>query len=183
MISVLPSAGPCGRNRLVLQTTGPEETEALAALFAGMLAPGSVLSLNGGLGAGKTAFTRGLARGLSCRGQVASPTFTLLMEHPPVPGGMALYHFDVYRLDSAGAADEFQDMGLDEYFDAGGVCVIEWGDKVAALLPDRTVRLHMEQPDEDGQCRRIVIAWPAGASQAGQLAERVCAWHSGRDET
>ena len=112
------------------------KTVGLGVLLAGQLRPGDVLSLNGSLGAGKTVLTRGIAVGLGCRGMVTSPTFILLIEHPARAGGIALYHFDAYRLSGGG---EFCASGLDEYFDGDGICVIEWGSQIAEMLPRRTL--------------------------------------------
>ncbi len=109
-------------------TDSPTQTEALAQALAGRLFPGAVLALWGGLGAGKTAFVRGLARGLGVSGRVNSPTFTLLHEHP---GPLPLYHFDLYRL-GEGGADE---LGLEDYLYGSGVCAIEWPGNAGSLLP------------------------------------------------
>ncbi len=109
-------------------TNSPTQTEVLAQALAGRLIPGAVLALWGGLGAGKTAFVRGLARGLGVSGRVNSPTFTLLHEHP---GPLPLYHFDLYRLE-AGGADE---LGLEDYLFGAGVCAIEWPGNAGDLLP------------------------------------------------
>ncbi len=155
-------------DRLVLGSGSPEATAALGALLAGLLRANDVLSLDGGLGAGKTALTRGIAAGLRCQGQVSSPTFILLIEHPPGAGGLALYHFDVYRLTGA---DEFCEAGLDEYLETGGVCVVEWGGLLAGLLPPRTlsIRLYPTDPELPDR-RRIELDWPG---DPGRLTELV----------
>ena len=93
----------------------PAETEALGERLGKQLRPGAVIAYEGGLGMGKTAFTRGLARGLGCRGRVTSPTFTIVNEYE---GRIPLFHFDMYRLDSA---DELFDIGWDDYLERGGV--------------------------------------------------------------
>ena len=159
------------------RTCSVAETEELARLLAESLVPGCVISLDGDLGAGKTAFTRGLASGLACRGSVASPTFTLLMEHPPTPGGLALYHFDVYRLEGELAAESFLDLGFAEYFDSGGVCVIEWGQLIESVLPANTFRVTLSCGDIDQQ-RDVSVRWPGGESHVAGLAARVLAWQS-----
>ena len=152
----------------------PEDTEQLGALLAGLLRDNSVISLVGDLGAGKTAFVRGLARGLGCQGPVASPTFTLLMEHPAGPLGLALYHFDVYRLERPDAPDTFQNLGLAEYFEGGGVCAIEWGDRIAELLPRHTLTLRLLcQLQDDEQTRRLELFWPDGRQMLEQLVQAV----------
>lgn len=145
----------------------PAATDRLGRQLAVLLPAGAVISLEGGMGAGKTALTRGLAAGLRCLGPVASPTYTLLMEHPAAAGGLALYHFDAYRLDGP---DEFCELGLQEYFHAGGICVIEWGDLIAEILPRQALILRMSQPDEDKPLtRRIVLTWPEGRRQLAAL--------------
>ena len=111
----------------------PAETIALARTLAATLRRGAVLALSGDLGAGKTHFVKGLAAGLGTAASVTSPTFTLLHEYPG--GRLPLYHFDFYRLDDA---DEALRIGLDEYLDGDGACVIEWAEKFPALLPPHT---------------------------------------------
>jgi tRNA threonylcarbamoyladenosine biosynthesis protein TsaE len=155
-------------DQLVLGSRSVESTEALGAILASLLHADDVLSLDGDLGAGKTALTRGIADGLQSQGYVSSPTFTLLMEHPPGERGLALYHFDVYRL---GGADDFCEAGLDEYLDMGGVCVVEWGGLLAGVLPARTLGIRLypvdpEQPD----WRRIELSWPGDPVRLTRLA-------------
>jgi tRNA threonylcarbamoyladenosine biosynthesis protein TsaE len=155
---------------LILVTESAAETESLGAAMADLLSPGSVISLEGGLGAGKTLLTRGLASGLHCRGAVASPTFTILMEHPAGENGLPLYHFDVYRLLNS---DEFIELGFDEYLDGTGVSVLEWGDLILDILPERTIRLSFSPVDDDRQSRMIRICWPDGQACLEDLAARV----------
>lgn len=157
--------------RLVLSSDSAEETAGLGEVLAGLLQAGDILCLDGDLGAGKTAFTRGIAAGLRCRGPVSSPTFTLLMEHPAGSGGLPLYHFDVYRLSGS---EDFCEAGLDEYFEQDGVCVVEWGALIAEILPERTLTLHMYQADP-GQpdLRRIEIGWPSEPGRLARLAEMI----------
>jgi tRNA threonylcarbamoyladenosine biosynthesis protein TsaE len=113
----------------------------------------------GQLGAGKTVLVRGLAAGLGCLGAVSSPTFTLLMEHPPGENGVALFHFDAYRIPGG---ESFCADGLDEYFDMAGVCVVEWGSQIAEVLPGRTLLAELALPDPDQpDLRQIRLAWPA----------------------
>ena len=154
---------------LILVTESADETESLGAAVADLLSPGSVISLEGDLGAGKTLFTRGLASGLHCRGAVASPTFTILMEHPADNNGLPLYHFDVYRLQNS---DEFIELGFDEYLDGTGVSVIEWGDLILDILPERTVHLRISAVEDDRQSRLIRICWPDGQACLDALSER-----------
>lgn len=153
---------------LFLLSFDADTTVELGRLLAAHLQPNDLISLDGDLGAGKTALTRGIAAGLNCQVPVSSPTFTLLMEHPASSGGLALYHFDVYRLDSE---EEFCDAGLDEYFDQGGVCVIEWGSRIAGLLPPRTLNIRLCRGDpEEPDLRRICLDWPASPDRLAALA-------------
>ena len=110
-------------------THGPEETEALGEKLAGKLCPGDVIAYYGDLGAGKTAFTRGLARGLGIEAPVTSPTYTIVNEY--LQGRMPLFHFDMYRLESA---DDLFDIGWEDYLERGGVCAVEWSENVEEAL-------------------------------------------------
>ncbi len=105
------------------------ETEALGAALAAQLTPGSIVAFTGDLGAGKTAFTRGLARGLGVTERVTSPTFTIVNEYEG--GRLPLFHFDMYRLESS---DELFDIGWEDYLSRGGVCAVEWSEKVSDAL-------------------------------------------------
>ena len=107
------------------------ETEALGQRLTAVLFPGAVVAYEGGLGMGKTAFTRGLARGLGYNGRVTSPTFTIVNEYEG--GRLPLFHFDMYRLDNA---DALFDIGWEDYLDRGGVCAVEWSENVAEALED-----------------------------------------------
>ena len=127
------------------------ETEALGEALARRLAPGAVVAYRGDLGAGKTAFTRGLARGLGCTGRVTSPTFTVVNEYP---GRIPLFHFDLYRL---GGADELFDIGWEDYLDRGGVCAVEWSERGADALPPDAVTVSIRRCEEDEDWRRITI--------------------------
>ena len=108
-----------------IQTHSPEETEAVGRKLAAQLQPGDVLAYYGDLGAGKTAFTRGLAAGLGVTEPVTSPTYTIVNEY--LSGRLPLFHFDMYRL---GSADELFDIGWEDYLARGAVCVVEWSEKV-----------------------------------------------------
>lgn len=112
-------------------THSPAETERLGEKLAEKLTPGAVLAYRGELGAGKTAFTRGLARGLGYTDPVTSPTYTIVNEY--LGGRLPLFHFDMYRLSSA---EDLWDIGWEDYLDRGGVCVVEWSENVAEALPD-----------------------------------------------
>ena len=113
-----------------------EETIAFGRALATTLRRGDVLALCGELGAGKTHFVKGVAAGLAANAAVTSPTFTLIHEY--IGGRLPLYHFDFYRLEDE---DEALKIGLDEYLDGDGVCVIEWADKFEALIPPTANRI------------------------------------------
>ena len=125
-----------------LITKSPEETEKLGAALAEKLLPGTIIAYRGDLGAGKTAFTRGLARGLGCREQVTSPTYTIVNEY--LGGRLPLFHFDMYRLSSA---DDLWDIGWEDYLDRGGVCAVEWSENVQEAL-EGAVTVSIEKLDE-----------------------------------
>jgi len=110
-------------------THSPEETEAVGENLGKTLSPGTVIAYRGELGAGKTAFTRGLARGLGCRETVTSPTYTIVNEY--LGGRLPLFHFDMYRLQSS---DDLWDIGWEDYLDRGGVCAVEWSENVADAM-------------------------------------------------
>ena len=122
----------------------PADTEALGERLAKRLRPGDVVAFTGTLGMGKTAFTRGLARGLGCRARVTSPTFTIVNEYD---GDVPLFHFDMYRL---GSADELYDIGWDDYLERGGVCAVEWSERVADALPEGTITVDIARGETDG---------------------------------
>ena len=110
-------------------TNSPEETEAVGAALGKILMPGTVIAYRGDLGAGKTAFTRGLARGLGYAEPVTSPTYTIVNEY--LGGRLPLFHFDMYRLASS---DDLWDIGWDDYLDRSGVCAVEWSENVEDAL-------------------------------------------------
>ena len=127
-------------------TNSPAETEALGAALAEELKPGAVVAFTGDLGAGKTAFIRGLARGLGIGERVTSPTFTIVNEYEG--GRLPLFHFDMYRLDSA---DELFDIGWEDYLARGGVCAVEWSEKVSEALEPGAIRVDIRRGGDDGQ--------------------------------
>ena len=127
------------------------ETEAIGEALGRTLSPGSVLAYRGDLGMGKTAFTRGLARGLGCRGRVTSPTFTIVNEYE---GPMPLFHFDLYRL---GDEEELYDIGWEDYLSREGVCAVEWSESFPAALPEGTVTVTICRCQESEDWRRITI--------------------------
>ena len=112
-------------------TNTPLETEAIGAALGKIISPGTVIAYRGDLGAGKTAFTRGLARGLGCTEIVTSPTYTIVNEY--LGGRIPLFHFDMYRLRSS---DDLFDIGWEDYLDRGGVCAVEWSENVDDAMED-----------------------------------------------
>ena len=127
----------------------PEDTEHIGEELGRTLSPGSVVAYIGGLGMGKTAFTRGLARGLGCTGRVTSPTFTIVNEYS---GTVPLFHFDMYRLDSS---DDLFDIGWEDYLTRGGVCAVEWSERVTDALPEDTLWVDIARGS--GENDRITI--------------------------
>ena len=128
-----------------------EETERFGESLAQELRAGDVLAFTGSLGLGKTAFTRGLARGLGCRGRVTSPTFTIVNEYE---GKTPLFHFDMYRL---GSSDELFDIGWDDYLARGGVCAVEWSERVSDTLPGDTIFVDIARGEEGENTRIITV--------------------------
>lgn len=132
------------------RTETPEETEALGAQLGAQLPAGAVLAYTGDLGAGKTAFTRGLAKGLGISERVTSPTYTIVNEYEG--GRLPLFHFDLYRLESE---EELFEIGWEDYLARGGVCAVEWSENVPGALGE-TVTVNIARGDTENQ-RRITI--------------------------
>ena len=132
-----------------IYTHSPEETEAVGEKLGSNLPVGAVIAYRGDLGAGKTAFTRGLARGLGANEPVTSPTYTIVNEY--LTGKMPLFHFDMYRL---GSADELFDIGWEDYLERGGVCAVEWSENVEDALED-PISVTIEKIGEDS--RKITV--------------------------
>ena len=130
-------------------TNSPEETEKVGAALGNILTPGTVIAYRGDLGAGKTAFTRGLARGLGYREPVTSPTYTIVNEY--LGGRLPLFHFDMYRLASS---DDLWDIGWEDYLERGGICAVEWSENVADALED-AITVCIEKTGENS--RRITL--------------------------
>lgn len=130
-------------------TNSEEETERLGARLGARLKPGAVVAFIGGLGAGKTAFTRGLACGLGIEERVTSPTFTIVNEYEG--GRMPLFHFDMYRL---GSSDELVDIGWEDYLARGGVCAVEWSENVTDALEEDAIFVEIRRGASEHQ--RIV---------------------------
>ena len=130
-------------------TNSPAETEAIGAALGKIIPPGTVIAYRGDLGAGKTAFTRGLARGLGSTELVTSPTYTIVNEY--LGGRLPLFHFDMYRLASS---DDLWDIGWEDYLDRNGVCAVEWSENVADAMEDAMV-ITIEKLGEES--RRITM--------------------------
>ena len=130
-------------------TNSPSETETVGAALARVLQPGTVIAYRGDLGAGKTAFTRGLARGLGVQEPVTSPTYTIVNEY--LGGRLPLFHFDMYRL---GSAEDLWDIGWEDYLDRGGVCAVEWSENVTDAM-ENAIWVRIEKLGDE--CRRITI--------------------------
>ena len=130
-------------------TNSPADTKAVGAALSRVLSPGTVIAYRGDLGAGKTAFTRGLARGLGYREPVTSPTYTIVNEY--LGGRLPLFHFDMYRLHSS---DDLWDIGWEDYLDRGGVCAVEWSENVDDAM-ENAVYITIEKLGEES--RRITI--------------------------
>ena len=124
---------------MTVTTHSEEETEALGERLAKCLRAGAVVALYGDLGAGKTAFVRGMARGLEIEEAVSSPTFTIVNEYP---GDPALFHFDMYRLKNA---EELYGIGWEDYLDRNGICVTEWSERIEEALPEDAVRVRIRR--------------------------------------
>ena len=133
----------------IYETTSPAQTEAVGAALAAVLQPGTVIAYTGDLGAGKTAFTRGLAKGLNCTDRVTSPTYTIVNEY--LSGRLPLFHFDMYRLSSS---DDLFDIGWEDYLERKGVCAVEWSENVADAM-ENPIYVKIEKTGED--TRKITI--------------------------
>ena len=130
-------------------TASPVETEAVGEALGKVLESGAVIAYRGDLGAGKTAFTRGLAKGLGCTDMVTSPTYTIVNEY--LNGRMPLFHFDMYRLASS---DDLWDIGWEDYLERGGVCAVEWSENVEDAM-EGALNVTIEKTGEES--RRITI--------------------------
>ena len=134
---------------MIILTNSPAETEAVGAALGAIIPAGTILAYKGDLGAGKTAFTRGLARGLGCTDLVTSPTYTIVNEY--LSGRLPLFHFDMYRLASS---DDLWDIGWEDYLDRNGVCAVEWSENVDDAM-ENAISVTIEKLGEDA--RRITL--------------------------
>lgn len=142
----------------IARTSSVEETQRCAAALAKVAAPGSVVTLDGDLGAGKTHFTQGLASALGIAEPVTSPTFNLVVEY--ADGRIPLYHFDLYRLDSP---DQLEDLAFYEYLEGDGVCCIEWASKFPDEMPEDRLEVFI---GVEGENDRAIRARAFGAADA-----------------
>ncbi|AVL00364.1 tRNA (adenosine(37)-N6)-threonylcarbamoyltransferase complex ATPase subunit type 1 TsaE [Pediococcus inopinatus] len=134
-----------------MKTKQAEQTEKIGEQLANSLKPNDVILLDGDLGAGKTTFTKGLAKGLGIKRYVKSPTFTIIHEYRE--GRMPLFHMDVYRLEDGGG----DDLGWDEYFYGDGVSVIEWSQFIQDYLPEDYLRITLKRNDESDNQRTLAF--------------------------
>lgn len=125
---------------MIYESYSPEDTRALGRQLAGKVRPGDIVTLTGDLGVGKTVFVKGFAEGLGITEPVTSPTFTLVCEY--TTGTIPLYHFDVYRIEDE---DEMYAVGLDEYLNGDGVCLIEWAERIDDLIPRPFTKIIIEK--------------------------------------
>lgn len=138
---------------MVIETRKPEETYELGRKMGGEAGPGQIVCLSGDLGVGKTVFTQGFAAGLGIEGPVNSPTFTILQQYED--GRLPLYHFDVYRI---GDVSEMDEIGYEDCFFGGGVCLIEWPGLIEEILPEKVTWVTIEKDLEKGfDYRRISV--------------------------
>ena len=154
---------------ICFETNDPAKTEALAAAMAARLKPGDIIALDGDLGAGKTVFSKGLAAGLGIKEPVTSPTFLIMQQYED--GSAPLYHFDVYRIEDP---DEMIEIGAEEFFYGDGICVIEWAERIAELLPKEAIRIRILRVPENGpDCRSIMIENLADESSFSEDAKKI----------
>ena len=139
---------------MVLETRSPEQTFQIGVDLAKKAVPGQVFTLTGDLGVGKTVFTQGFAHGLGITEPVNSPTFTIVQVYEG--GRLPFYHFDVYRI---GDIEEMEEIGYDDYFFGGGICLIEWAELIEEILPEDRISITIEKDLSKGfDYRRITIA-------------------------
>jgi len=149
---------------LVIETNSPNLTEALGTKLGQLLGPGDVVTLSGELGGGKTCFVRGIVAGISpaSSGLVASPTFAILHEYPGQP---PVFHYDCFRLRGC---DDASELGLEDHLYGGGICLIEWPDRIADVLPANRVEVMFEY---SGDSQRCITFQPHGARAIRQVVQ------------
>ena len=138
---------------LDVTTDSPEATQSWGEALGRLAQPGDLLLLVGDVGTGKTCFTQGLARGLDVPQPVVSPTFVLVREYR---GRLPLYHVDLYRLSFEDAAE----LGLEDYVHGGGLCVVEWAERAAALFPEENLTVRFTYVDEQRRALRFLARSP-----------------------
>ena len=143
-------------------TYAPDQTRALGKKLGSLIDGSFLITLSGELGAGKTTFTQGLARGLEITRNVTSPTFTLMKSYK---GRLPLYHIDAYRLE-----DIDQDLGFEEYVDGDGVCVIEWSNFIEGVLPEERLSINLTISDDDSR----MLVFSAYGDKYEEVLERLC---------
>lgn len=146
-----------------IEINGIEETQALAKKIASLLKPGSLLTLKGDLGAGKTTFTKALGQAIGVKKTINSPTFTILKIYQ---GHMPLYHMDTYRLEGIA-----QDLGFDEYYEGDGVCIVEWPDFIEDQLPKQRLEIVMRRCDDDQEDEKRIFELRAVGSRYEKILE------------
>ena len=163
------SDNPATKADYIFVSNSEETTRKIGELLAGLLSPPSLVGLIGPLGSGKTRFVQGLARGCGvAEAAVISPTFVLIHEYP---GKIPVFHFDVYRLKDS---EEFLELGVEEYLQRPGICVVEWADRVADVLPPD--RLHIELTIVDSSTRRVILR-PSNEHYRQVAAKLTSLWH------
>ena len=125
----------------IFKSNSREATEAFAESYAKTLSPGDIVRLDGDMGAGKTVFTKGVARGLGITEEVTSPTYAYMNDYDG-----RLFHYDCYRIESV---EQAENLGLADYFDIGGICLIEWAQNIAPLLPKKVKRVVIRKLNEN----------------------------------
>ena len=146
---------------IIIETESPEETFAFAGKVSELLKSGDVVTLDGDLGAGKTVFSKGIAKGLGIEEPVTSPTFIIMQEYEG--GRLPLYHFDVYRIEDP---EELYAIGADEYINGSGVCLIEWASQVEEIIPENALRVTIVREPENGDGhRKITVDGLSGSDE------------------
>ncbi len=125
----------------IFKSTSRAQTEEFAAAYAKTLHAGDILLLEGDMGAGKTVFSKGIAKGLGIEEEVTSPTYAYMNDYDG-----RLFHYDCYRIESV---EQAENLGLADYFDMGGICLIEWAQNIAPLLPKRVKRVYIRKTGEE----------------------------------
>jgi len=154
---------------ICIESNNVDETIKIANIFGEMLIANDIICLDGDLGAGKTAFTSGVANSIGIKDIIPSPTFTILIEHRK--GEIPLFHFDAYRLNSE---DEFYDLGFDEYLNCGGICVIEWASRIMNIFPSTVIQVFLLRNNfnEDNN-RKIIFYFPKNDMRSKKFRERI----------